>query len=124
MGQSIHLNFEYIADHVSDYIENENLFTIFELEDIETIMKYSHLTADQYISLLKQSHSTITPTELYICTRNANVIIQNFQDVISILESVKKFMNFNIFDNIISSLNHNTKEILDSSEKLKNFKKN
>ena len=98
----MNLNFEYIGAHISDYIKNENFFDTFKIGDIKTIMKYSHLTADQYVTLLKQSHSTINAKELYICTRNANVTIQNFEEIVSILKSVKEYMKFNIFDGIIN----------------------
>ena len=73
----MNLNYEYIGAHISDYIDNETLFDIFDIGDIKTIMKYSKLTVDQYITLLKQSSSTINTKELYTCTRNANVTIQN-----------------------------------------------
>ena len=69
----MNMNFEYIAAHISDYIQSKSLFHIFNVEDIESIMNYSKLTADQYITLLKQSSSRISAKELYICTRKASV---------------------------------------------------
>ena len=71
------MNYEYIVAHISDYIQNENFFDTFNKEDIKQIMKYSTLTANQYVTLLKQSSTTIKAKELYVCTRNANVTIQN-----------------------------------------------
>ncbi|EAY18542.1 hypothetical protein TVAG_462270 [Trichomonas vaginalis G3] len=105
------LNFEYIAAHISDYINNENFFDTFEIEDIKTIMKYSHLTADQYVSLLKQSHSTISAKKLSLCTRVAKVTIKNFEEIVSILKSVKRYMKFSICDGIIDFLKQNEKVI-------------
>ena len=92
----INLNFEYIGAHLIDYIENENFFDTFEIDDIRTIMKYSHLTADQFITLLKKAHSAINARKLYTCTRKANVTIKNIEEAVSILKSVKKYMKFNI----------------------------
>ena len=89
------LNYEYIAAHISDYIENENFFDTIEIKDIEKIMKHSHLTVDQFNTLLKQSSSTISSRKLYTCTRKAYVTIQNNEDILSILKSVKKCMKFN-----------------------------
>ncbi|EAX93938.1 hypothetical protein TVAG_307170 [Trichomonas vaginalis G3] len=105
------LNFEYIAAHISDYINNENFFDTFDIEDIKTIMKHSRLTADQYVCLLKQSSSTINARKLYTCTLNANVTIKNFEEIVSILKSIKKYMKFSIFDGIIDFLKHNEKVI-------------
>ncbi|EAX88855.1 ankyrin repeat protein, putative [Trichomonas vaginalis G3] len=109
------LNFEYIAAHISDYINKENFFDTFDIEDIKTIMKYSRLTADQFVTLLKQSSSTINTKELYNCTRKANITIKNFEEVVSILKSLKKYMKFNIFDGIIDFLKHNEKVINNSA---------
>ena len=100
----MNLNYEYIAAHISDYIKSENFFDTFDIEDIKQIMKYSNLTSNQYITLLKQSSSAIKAKELYMCTRNANVTIQNMEEIVSTLKSVKKYMKFNIFDGIIDIL--------------------
>ncbi|EAY07708.1 hypothetical protein TVAG_117890 [Trichomonas vaginalis G3] len=115
----MNLNFEYIAAHISDYIQNENFFDTFDIRDIKTIMKYSHLTVDEYITLLKQSSPTLTAKELYISTRKANVTIQNFEEVVSILKFVKKYMKFNIFDGMIDFIKENDKRLLDSTEEIK-----
>ncbi|EAX99919.1 hypothetical protein TVAG_159390 [Trichomonas vaginalis G3] len=109
------LNFEYIAAYISDYINNENFFDTFDMRDIKIIMKNSHLTADQYVTLLKQSSSTLNSKELYICTRKANVRVQNLEEVVSILNSVKRYMKFNIFDGITDFLKQNEKVINDST---------
>ncbi|EAY18176.1 hypothetical protein TVAG_122420 [Trichomonas vaginalis G3] len=115
----MNLNFEVIAAHVSDYIKNENFFDTFEIEDIKRIMKYSHLTADQYVTLLKQSHSTISAKKLYLCTRDAKVTIQNLDEVVLILRAVKKYMKFKTFDSIIDVLNQKEKEMSDFTQEIK-----
>ena len=115
----MNLNFEIIAAHVSDYIKNENFFDTFEIEDIKRIMKYSHLTADQYVTLLKQSHSTISAKKLYLCTRDAKVTIQNLDEVVLILRAVKKYMKFKTFDSIIDALNQKEKEMSDFTQEIK-----
>ncbi|EAX98238.1 hypothetical protein TVAG_010150 [Trichomonas vaginalis G3] len=115
----MNLNYEYIAAHISDYIQNENFFDTFDISDIKAIMKYSRLTADQYVSLLQQSSSSLTSKDIYISTRKANVTIQNFEDVVSILKIVKKYMKFNVFDGIIDFINENNKQLLDSTKEIK-----
>ncbi|EAX84802.1 ankyrin repeat protein, putative [Trichomonas vaginalis G3] len=115
------LNFEYIAAHISDYINNENFFDTFDMRDIKIIMKNSHLTADQYVTLLKQSSSTLNSKELYICTRKANVRVQNLEEIVSILNSVKRYMKFNIFDGITDFLKQNEKVINDSTNERETF---
>ncbi|EAX86968.1 hypothetical protein TVAG_471120 [Trichomonas vaginalis G3] len=81
------------------------------MRDIKAIMKHSRLTVDQFITLLKQSHSTINARKLYTCTRKANITIKNFEEVVKILKSVKRYMKFSIFDGIIDFLKHNEKGI-------------
>ncbi|EAY09307.1 hypothetical protein TVAG_394790 [Trichomonas vaginalis G3] len=115
----MNLNLEYIAAHISDYIQNENFFDIFDIRDIKTIMKFSRLTVDEYVTLLKQSSSTLNAKELYISTRKANITIQNFEEVVSILTFVKKYMKFNIFDGMIDFIKENDKHMLDSTEEIK-----
>ncbi|EAY01499.1 hypothetical protein TVAG_107580 [Trichomonas vaginalis G3] len=117
----MNLDFEYIAAHISDYIKNENFFDTFEIGDIKTIMKYSQLTADQYVTLLKQSSSTIDAKALYVCTRKTNVTIQNVEEIVSILNSLKKYMKFNIFDGIIDVLNQREKIISDFTTAINRF---
>ncbi|EAY16834.1 hypothetical protein TVAG_447930 [Trichomonas vaginalis G3] len=114
MAQDMNLNYEYIAAHISDYIKNENFFDTFDVEDIKKIMKCSRLTVDQYITLLKQSHTTINSKELYTCTRKAHVTIQNMEEIVSILKSIKKYMKFKIFDDMIDILDRKEKDTLDS----------
>ncbi|EAY09164.1 hypothetical protein TVAG_363790 [Trichomonas vaginalis G3] len=95
------LNHEYIGSHIKDYIEADNLFSTFEVKDIESIMKFANLTPDEFNSLLAQSRSVISERKLYACTRNANILISNLQDAISTLKSVQKYMNMRIFEGII-----------------------
>lgn len=68
MSQGITQNFEYIGSHIKDYIKENNLFHIFEVEDIAAIMKFANLTPEDYNSVLEQSHSVISADKLYKCT--------------------------------------------------------
>ncbi|EAX87938.1 hypothetical protein TVAG_349000 [Trichomonas vaginalis G3] len=104
MSQGIVRNYEYIGSHIKDYIEENNLFSTFEVEDIKSIMKFANLTPDDFNSLLVKSHSVISARKLYICTRNANISINNLQDAISTLKSVQKYMKMRIFKGIIGIL--------------------
>ncbi|EAY14499.1 Ras family protein [Trichomonas vaginalis G3] len=81
-------------------------------------MKYSKLTTTQFLSLLELSSPTINTNELYTCTRNANVTIQNIDDVFTVLKAVKKYMKFNIFDDIIDFLKENDNEMHDYAEEI------
>ena len=48
MSRGIVPNFEYIGSHIKEYIQNNNLFDIFDIEDIKTIMKHSQFTASDF----------------------------------------------------------------------------
>ena len=81
-------------------------------------MKFSHLTTKDFIDLLKQSDPTIKASELYKCTRNANISIQNFEEVVSILKSIKKYMKLGILDSVIDFLMQTQNEIPNSTKKI------
>ncbi|EAY08303.1 hypothetical protein TVAG_401570 [Trichomonas vaginalis G3] len=110
MSRGIVLNYEYIGSHIKDYIQEDTLFSTFEVEDIESIMKFANLTPDDFNSLLVQSHSVISASKLYTCTRNANISINNLQDAISTLTSVQKYMKMRIFEGIIGFLEQSQKD--------------
>ncbi|EAY22147.1 hypothetical protein TVAG_093210 [Trichomonas vaginalis G3] len=118
MSKDIIQNYEDIASRISDYIKEGNFFYIFEIEDIKKIMKNSNFTANDFVTLIEQSHHTIKANELYICTRNTNIHIQSFEDVISTLKSVKKYMKLGILNGIIDFLDQKAKEMSDSTEKI------
>ncbi|EAY20730.1 hypothetical protein TVAG_391140 [Trichomonas vaginalis G3] len=118
MSQCITPNFEYIGSHINDYIQNDNFFDIFDLECSNTIMKHAKLTTTQFISLLKQSTSTLKASKLYRYIRNANVTIQSIDEVFSVLKSVKTYMKMKIFDGIIDFLKLNGTEMRNSSEEI------
>ncbi|EAY22247.1 ankyrin repeat protein, putative [Trichomonas vaginalis G3] len=118
MSQSVIQNYEYTASHISDYIIEGNFFDIFEIKDIKKIMKISNLTANDFTDLLQQSHHTIKTNELYACTRNSNIHIQNMEDVISTLKSMKEYMKLRILGGIIDFLDHKANEILESTARI------
>ncbi|EAX86840.1 ankyrin repeat protein, putative [Trichomonas vaginalis G3] len=111
MSEDITQKIENAAAHISDYIKEGNFFNTFGIEDIEKIMKISNLTANEFATLVRQSHDVIKSNELYVCARNANISIQNFEDVISILNSIKEHMNFGILNGIVDFLNRNANEV-------------
>ncbi|EAY20386.1 hypothetical protein TVAG_109980 [Trichomonas vaginalis G3] len=116
MSQGIIQNFEYIAAHICDYIKENNFFDVFEIEDIKKILKISNLTTNDFIALVQQSHQTIKANELYICIRNTNISIQNMEDVISVLKSLKKYMKLEMLNGVIDFLDHKEKETSDQNE--------
>ena len=102
MSQGFIFNYEYIAAHIKDYIDADKLFSTFETNDIKKIMKFTTLTTNDFITVIKQSRSSIKANELYICTRNANISVQNFEDIVSILKSLQKYMKLRILDGVIN----------------------
>ncbi|EAY11493.1 hypothetical protein TVAG_248600 [Trichomonas vaginalis G3] len=111
MSHGLIQNYEYIANHIKDYIEENKIFSVFETQDIKKIMDLSQLATNDFVKLLKQSYPTIKPNKLYKCTRKANVSIQNFEDVISIFKTIKKYMKLRILDGVIDFLIHKQNEI-------------
>ncbi|EAY23558.1 histone-lysine N-methyltransferase, H3 lysine-9 specific, putative [Trichomonas vaginalis G3] len=81
-------------------------------------MKFTNLTTNDFITLLKQSQSIVKANELYTCIRNANVSIQNYEDVINILKSSKKYLKLAFLDGIIDFLIQSTKEQSDYTKKI------
>ncbi|EAY05496.1 hypothetical protein TVAG_080880 [Trichomonas vaginalis G3] len=96
-------NYEYIAAHIKDYIEDNKFFDTFAKEDICRIMKNANLTPKDF-TLLNQSTSAIKPYELYVCIRNAKVSIKNSKEAILFLKSMQKFLNLQVLDGVIDFL--------------------
>ncbi|EAY22329.1 hypothetical protein TVAG_378080 [Trichomonas vaginalis G3] len=107
-----------MAAHIKDYIQEGKLFDIFELKDLKEILKLANLTSEDFITLLKQSESTLDGNKLYKCARSTNVSIRNYQEVISTLKSVRKYMNFTMLDGIIGFLDETDKIISESTVKI------
>ncbi|EAY00951.1 hypothetical protein TVAG_493240 [Trichomonas vaginalis G3] len=114
-------NFEYIAAHIKDYIDENKLFSTFEIQDIKKIMKFTTLTTNDFITLMIQSQSEINANELYTSTRKANVSIQNYEEVVSILKSLNKYMKLGILGGVVDFLIQFQKDISDSDIKIQNL---
>ena len=121
MSQSLIQDFEYIAAHIKDYIDDDKLFTTFEIEDIEKIMKFANLTTNDFITLLKQSQSVIKSNKLYIGIRNANVSIQNYEEVVNLLKYSKKYLKLTFLDGVIDFLIQMAKTQSDYAKKIKSL---
>ncbi|EAY14998.1 ankyrin repeat protein, putative [Trichomonas vaginalis G3] len=76
-------------------------------------MKISKLTTNDFVNLLKQSHHTIKAKKLSSIIRDSNVSIDDMEDIISTLKSVKKYMKFKIFNGIIDFLEHQQQDTPD-----------
>lgn len=111
MSLFISLNYDYIAEHINEYIDNGSFFDIFDEEDIKGIMEHSNFTPNQYADLLRQFASTLNIERLFIYTRNAKVSVKSIEDAISILNSAKEYMKFDVFDGVIDILKKNETEI-------------
>ena len=73
MSDKLIPDYEYMAANINDYIQEGNLFEIFELKDLKQILKLANLTSEDFITLLKQSKSTLDENKLYECARNTKV---------------------------------------------------
>ncbi|EAY04285.1 hypothetical protein TVAG_390550 [Trichomonas vaginalis G3] len=118
MSQGLIHNFKYIAEHIKEYIEENKLFSTFEVDDLKEIMKNATLTTNDCISLMTQSQHTIKANKLYICARNANVSIHNYEEVVSVLKSIKKYMKLRILDGVVDFLIQTQKENSDSAAEI------
>ena len=118
MSQALIQNFEYTAAHIKDFIDEDKLFSTFEIEDITQIMKFANLTTNDFISILKQSQFTVKANKLYMCIRSANVSIQNYEDAIKILKSSKKYLKLTFLDGVIDFLMHSQNVPCDYTEKI------
>ncbi|EAY12300.1 ankyrin repeat protein, putative [Trichomonas vaginalis G3] len=124
MSRGIILNFEYIGAHIKDYINDNKFFDTFEIEDIETIMKYANLTPSDFDTLLKQSSLIIEAHEIYSCIRYASVSIGNLEDAISTLKSIRKYMQMKPLDGIIDMLNQTGRIVSDLTDKIEKLQTN
>ncbi|EAY13438.1 ankyrin repeat protein, putative [Trichomonas vaginalis G3] len=104
MDSDLILNYEYIAANIQEFIDEGNLYDIFEEEDLKIISSYLNMTADEYDMFIERSSSTMTPKQLYKRSKYINVSINNNKDLITILQSVQKYMRLELFNNAIKYL--------------------
>ncbi|EAY00648.1 ankyrin repeat protein, putative [Trichomonas vaginalis G3] len=108
MENELYQNYEYMGAHVKDYLIDNKLFSLFEMDEIEKIFDYVTFTADDYISFLEQSQNE-TPTEqLAIIALKVNVSMNNNQEAISILKSLRNILNLKFIDSLITFLSSNS----------------
>ena len=55
MDTELSVDYNYIAKHIKDYIEQGNLFDIFNPKDLNRILEKAKLTSDDFITLINQS---------------------------------------------------------------------
>lgn len=67
-----------------------------------------------FIQILKQSPNTLKANELYECACNTKLVINNLEEVISALKSVRKYMDIGLLDGIINVLTQIYTEFLGS----------
>lgn len=106
-------NFEYTSSHIDEYLEQENLFNVFDEDDLKTILKSAKLTPNSYNSLLKQGNNAIGATKLYKCARNVIVNMNDYQDAVSVLDLMKRYLKIQLLDNVIEILNQHDKHYQD-----------
>ncbi|EAY01500.1 hypothetical protein TVAG_107590 [Trichomonas vaginalis G3] len=123
MSQELTQNFEYIAANIKDYIDENKLFDTFEVEDIEKIMKFANFTTNDFTTLLKQSQPTVDANTLYMCIRNTHITLHNYEDVISILKSIKNYLKLALLDGVIDFLIQSQKDGSNSSEEIQKLQK-
>ncbi|EAY09616.1 hypothetical protein TVAG_056600 [Trichomonas vaginalis G3] len=111
MSGGLEVNLEYMAAHISDFITDEYFFESFELEDIKNIMKNSNFNTNDFTFLIELSYHTIKAHKLYLCARKANVCVQNMEDVILILKSIRKNMKLRVLNSIIDYLDREKKSL-------------
>ncbi|EAX94359.1 hypothetical protein TVAG_488980 [Trichomonas vaginalis G3] len=104
MSQELSINHQYIASHISDFIEDGKLFVVFDKQDILKIMEFGYFYYDEFINLLKQSSPTMDATDLYIYTRCANIYIDNCKDAVTFLKSLRRYLKMELFNDVIDIL--------------------
>ncbi|EAY19110.1 hypothetical protein TVAG_190010 [Trichomonas vaginalis G3] len=118
MSSELVQDFEYAAAHIKDYFEDNKLFDTFEAEDIRKILEIANLTLEDFTTLLKQSKHSIKASKLYNCARNAKVSVNNFEEAISILKLIQKYMKMKVLNRAIDIFKQTEKDISESKEKI------
>ncbi|EAY02885.1 hypothetical protein TVAG_174270 [Trichomonas vaginalis G3] len=123
MYEELYPNYEYIADHIRDYFQENKFFDVFEAEDIKKIFEKSKLSIDDFSFILKQSSSIMKAKDIYTLARCATLLPKNLKDVITIMKSLKEYLNFRIFDKVIDILHQTEKELCENSERIEKLQK-
>lgn len=104
MDNDLVLDQEYIVAHIKEYIYDNYLFHIFHPKDLEMIFNHINFAPNDYIDILGQLSTIENSVHLCALSLKANVSIETFQDVISILKSVRKCTSMKFLDSIIEYL--------------------
>ncbi|EAY22643.1 hypothetical protein TVAG_475710 [Trichomonas vaginalis G3] len=124
MAEDLVPNFEYIIAYAKDYIEEGKLFDIFEIEEIQTILKNINLTSQEFVGLLNQSSPNFRGYGFYECTRDVTVPIKNLDEAIAILKSMRERLGQRFIDDIVNILNQTSNQMSDlmrENSSLRNF---
>ncbi|EAY23522.1 hypothetical protein TVAG_071860 [Trichomonas vaginalis G3] len=115
MSVDLYPDYEYIAAHINDYIEDGVIIDIFSEEDFKFYFNSAKLTPTNFIELLRQISSHFTKKDLNYSIPTFS--ISNSDEAISILEAVKKHMCLRFHDEIIDFIAKSSLEISDLKKK-------
>ena len=115
--------FEYFGTHIKDYIKGNKLFQVFDIDGIELIFKHAKFNVNDYISLLEQSYSTNHSGKLSAVALKASVSMNNFEEVISTLKSIRQCLNLRFFAGLIDFLYQTENELIEKTKQIADYKK-
>ncbi|EAX95942.1 ankyrin repeat protein, putative [Trichomonas vaginalis G3] len=118
MSRGLTQDFEYTAAHIMEYIEDDRFFDIFEPNDIAKIFKLAKLTLSEFNIVLDKVSRTGNANILFPYVLNTNVSVDTFQEVISILSSVKKYAHYKFLNGIIDNLLQTERYLSYNSKKI------
>ncbi|EAX97239.1 hypothetical protein TVAG_037460 [Trichomonas vaginalis G3] len=85
MSQGLTVDFDYIANNIQTYIEQDNFYDIVDKDDIPKVLEKVNLKSNDFSTLLSQGKSKYSTPKLFCFIRKCNVLIDSFEDAINVL---------------------------------------
>ncbi|EAX89199.1 hypothetical protein TVAG_291240 [Trichomonas vaginalis G3] len=103
--------FAEIRTHLKDYVSNNKLLMQFQKKDLESFFENTTFSSNDYITLLEQSSNTGYASTISELALKTNVEFNNYDEIISTLNTVNKCLKLKFFDSVINYINLSGTEI-------------
>ncbi|EAX97873.1 hypothetical protein TVAG_490010 [Trichomonas vaginalis G3] len=118
----LHLNIDYIANNIQQYIDDENFFDMLDEDIIFQVLEKTTLDPQNFKALLSQGQSKLSSSNLYNCAHKCNVIVNTFEDAINVLKCYKNIFNLESSHGLIKFLKKYNAEHVSQLDEIQNLK--
>ncbi|EAX96528.1 hypothetical protein TVAG_256680 [Trichomonas vaginalis G3] len=104
MTGDLTVDFDYIANNIQSYIDQENFFDILEKEDIPKVIEKTNLNSNAFKALLSQGKTKYNASKMYGFVRKCTISVNSLEELINVLKSYKKHLKLKSSGGLINYL--------------------